>query len=89
MPNESYCRFRNTVADFMDCYRALEQLAAGELERLSEQELAASKLLAVLSHDFLTLLCERCEISIDDLDTEKLEAAMQAINDVAPIRKGH
>lgn len=50
MPNMSYCRFSNTLADLKDCYEALQ-----EGKQLSKEEELAKDKLIDLCYDLIEL----------------------------------
>jgi len=59
MSNMSYCRFQNTDMDLADCQRALKGLANGEETKLSRDELAAAKRMAVRCLEIIEFLDEQ------------------------------
>jgi hypothetical protein len=50
MANMSYCRFRNTLADFKDCRNALEELMYEESEdTISDEEADAAEEMVMIA----------------------------------------
>lgn len=57
MANMSYCRFRNTLDDYNDCYTILSEIAVhGEENDMSDEEIRAAKKLIKTSYDLLNEL---------------------------------
>lgn len=44
MANMSYCRFQNTLPDFIDCYEAMDEIGLDDNSISKEEEEAARKL---------------------------------------------
>jgi len=81
MSNMSYCRFQNTLADFADCQIALTEMADGNEQPLSRNELMAAKALAQEAADLLQFLADYTGRSVDDLmDTDGFADAIEQIN---------
>ena len=58
MSNMSYCRFRNTRKDLLDCRDALRELASANDDKLNEDELTAARGLVRLCASILVQLDE-------------------------------
>lgn len=67
MANMSYCRFRNTYADFVDCLHALKE----EPHDISPEELEYVKMLAGKAQRFLEAYEEAKEIIEEHLDEDE------------------
>lgn len=69
MSNMSYCRFRNTSRDLIDCKEALEALLNGSSEEgpLSEDELHAAVKLISTCCSIVALVAEHLDIDADAL----------------------
>lgn len=72
MSNMSYCRFRNTEKDLVDCKEALNSMVIG-VESLSEDELEAAKNLVTLCVETVSLVCEAAGIQFEEgVDDDRL-----------------
>ncbi|ALN93821.1 hypothetical protein [Lysobacter gummosus] len=72
MANMSYCRFQNTAQRLEDCQWVLEDMAGGDPERLSDEELEAAKRLVASCLNIVQLLAERGSLEFEphmDLET--------------------
>ncbi len=58
--NMSYCRFRNTYNDLLDCVSALEDI---DIENMSKEELWAMKNMRSLCEEYIELFD-----SLDDIE---------------------
>lgn len=91
MSNMSYCRFQNTLNDLRDCQDALEELATGDVEPLSPEELSAAKRLVTTCADILRLINDY-DGDADDgeiLEDERYERALDATNEEAADQYGN
>lgn len=76
--NMSYCRFRNTVADFIDCVNNLRTLDPNDNSLYTREERLARKRLIRAAADLLA------ELGVEDVyDDIAIEAACAAL-DVEP-----
>lgn len=81
MSNMSYCRFRNTKSDLLDCKEALERLVEGSEEALGREELDAATRLMELCREVVTTECDGVGLDYPvELDNLKLAEAMRQIN---------
>lgn len=83
MSNMSYCRFENTDRDLGDCETALEELASGEHGKLSRSELVAAKSLVNSCVNILTLIADQAGKTIEDLDENDIDKALNTMNAAA------
>lgn len=82
MANMSYCRFQNTSRDLYACQLALENLFAGEGEKLSADELRAAKALLQTCLDIAELVADQYGIDLSKQGVADLESnADQIIDD--------
>jgi hypothetical protein len=81
MANMSYCRFQNTAQHLEDCQWVLEDMAGGDPERLSEEELQAAKRLGATCVGIVQLLAERGSLAFEpDMD---LDSVLNKLNEAA------
>ncbi|MGO1069662.1 hypothetical protein [Lysobacter sp. CA199] len=81
MTNMSYCRFQNTALHLKVCEEVLEDLADGDPERLSDEELEAAKRLVASCLNIVQLLAERGSLEFEpNMD---LETVVEELNQAA------
>ena len=83
--NMSYCRFENTMHDFMDCKRALEDLAQGSNseDKLSSSELSAARGLVEAAYELAQWVYEqeKRKKGFDDIESSELADTVSMLND--------
>jgi hypothetical protein len=63
----SYCRFRNTYGDLVDCKNTLEALLARDDEgKLSREELQAAKDLVQCCYDMVMMVAETAGVDMEE-----------------------
>lgn len=81
MANMSYCQFQNTALHLKVCEEVLEDLADGDPEPLSDEELEAAKRLVASCLNIVQLLAERGSLEFEpDMD---LETVVEELNEAA------
>ncbi|MBT2748358.1 MULTISPECIES: hypothetical protein [unclassified Lysobacter] len=81
MANMSYCRFHNTLHALRDCDHVLGDMVDGDPERLSAEELEATKELATTCLNIVQMLAERGSLAFEpDMD---LARVVEELNDSA------
>lgn len=83
MSNMSYCRFHNTLSDFMDCRHIVDSLDEGEEPPLSRDEATAAANLMMAAVDLAVRLAEFAEKDVEDLQDEDAIQFVEYINDIA------
>lgn len=72
MANMSYCRFENTLSDFVDCLDALEDMDLGEIHRLSKTEEHAAHQLLDKCVDIVAAMCESLNMEVHEIDYDDI-----------------
>lgn len=79
MANMSYCRFRNTLEDYRDCYNTLCSAMDGEDMEMSDEEIEAAKQLIEMSYN---LADELGFVTTDgEFDNEECEIFFERLKD--------
>lgn len=77
----SYCRFRNTKRDLLDCKEALERLIGLGDKPLSREELYAATRLVEVCREIVTTVCDGAGLDYPiELDNMKIAEAVLKIN---------
>lgn len=84
MSNMSYCRFENTLADFLDCVNEFNDMINGESKPLKGSERKSALTLLKEAVELISSVAEYSNIELNDLlDDTKLETAFDNINEAA------
>lgn len=84
MANMSYCKFRNTFMDFVDCERTIRDHLLGqadEEDEIGKEELTAAIDMLMVARDLLVDMADSAEVGdVEDLSATDMEALLAPNN---------